>query len=97
MNRDQLLKDVGALDGQFPSCAWPGGYPIYYIMDDGEYMCAKCVNNEAEVHFGSVEDSRADGWRVEGYHVAYEGPDTYCCHCNTTLETAYGDPEAQED
>lgn len=67
--------------------AWPGGYPIGYLVDDGEFLCAWCVNNPTNpVHFGD----EADGWRIEGLDVLdgsaldYDGPIS-CAHCNRLL------------
>lgn len=70
-----------------PSFAWPGGYPIGYLTDDGEYLCARCVNDWTNpVHL----DGDGDGWRIEGYHVFegtaedYDGG-VYCAHCWSAL------------
>ena len=67
--------------------AWPGGYPIGYVCDDGEYLCARCVNDQTNpVHTGGD----ADGWRLEGLDVLegsaedYGGPG-HCAHCNALL------------
>jgi hypothetical protein len=76
-----------------PSCkplpaepyAWPGGYPIGYLVDDGEFLCADCVNDPANpVH----RHGQADGWRIEGYSIleeAEEGSDILCAHCGRIL------------
>lgn len=26
-------------DGSLPAFAWPGGYPLYYVCQDGETLC----------------------------------------------------------
>lgn len=74
--------------GSLPAVAWPGSYPIVYLADDGEVLCAECVDTREEVHFVGV----ADGWRVDGCDVHYEGPDAHCAHCWTVIPSAYGDP-----
>lgn len=63
--------------------AWPGGYPIGYLCDDGEYICAKCVNDPTNpVHVGG----EADGWRIEGYDVLEDTSEAIeCAHCNAWL------------
>jgi len=81
MNKKQYLDN-----GPF---AWPGGYPVYAIMDDGEYLCFDCVRDNSEVH----EGNQADGWRFEGADIYWEGPTMTCAHCNKELESAYGDPD----
>ena len=72
--------------------AWPGGYPIYGIMDDGEYLCHTCLH-EPEVH----EGGEADGWKFEGSQIYWEGPIVQCAHCNKDIESAYGDPGNEEE
>ena len=71
--------------------AWPGGYPIYAVLDDGEALCAKCIQLP-EVH----EGGDSDGWRYEGAQVYWEGPDMNCAHCSAALPSAYGDPEEED-
>jgi hypothetical protein len=69
------------------SYAWPGGYPIGYLVDDGEYLCAACVNDPSNpVHLGG----RADGWRMEGYQILEGTSEDYdggvnCAHCARVL------------
>lgn len=67
--------------------AWPGGYPIGYLTDDGEYLCGACVNDPTNpVHVGGA----ADGWRLEGFEALegssadYDGA-VYCAHCWSVL------------
>jgi len=72
--------------------AWPGGYQLNAIMDDGEIMCHECVCENEEVHEGGEKD----GWRVEGFEVYWEGPHDTCCHCNKLLESEYGDPDEED-
>ena len=33
-------------NGTLPAYAWPGGYPIYYVLADGETLCPACANRE---------------------------------------------------
>jgi hypothetical protein len=73
--------------------AWPGGYPIYGLMDDGETLCFNCCKNEENVH----EGGDADGWRFETAYIYWEGPGIACAHCSAILESAYGDPGAEPE
>jgi hypothetical protein len=73
--------------GPADAYAWPGGYPIGYLVDDGEFLCAACVNDPSNsVHAGEG----ADGWRLEGLQVLegsaadYDGP-VSCAHCGAVL------------
>jgi hypothetical protein len=72
--------------GKFEVYAWPGGYPIFYLMDDCETLCPNCANNPSNpIH----EDEPNDGWRIIAADINYEDQEMYCCHCNTKIDTAY--------
>jgi hypothetical protein len=83
-----------AHDGTLASFAWPGGYPIIYIADDGGVFCPDCANgkNGSDASFDAEPGS---GWRIEAGDIFYEGAPITCDHCATTIESAYGDPETE--
>lgn len=70
----------------FGAYAWPGGYTVEFITDDGSVLCADCARAEVLENRGTVY---AD--------IYYEGPTRYCDGCNTAIESAYGDPDAEEE
>jgi hypothetical protein len=72
---DSLTFPFGPAD----SYAWPGGYPLAYVMDDGELLCAACMNDDTNpVHAGGD----ADGWRLEGLAVLEDSSvPADCAHC----------------
>ena len=82
-------------DGKLPAYAWPGGYQILYYMADGECLCPACANGEN----GSLASETADerNWRIVGQDIFYEGAAEVCTHCNAIIESAYGNPEAEEE
>jgi hypothetical protein len=92
-NLPKWAAEIADEAGNLPAYAWPGGYPLVYLADDGETLCAECVNTQEPIHF----DGDADGWRVEGYDVFYEGPDDQCAHCYKSIPSAYGDPDATDE
>ena len=67
--------------------AWPGGYPLFYIVDDGEIICPSCANGGEFTTDQSADD---DGFKIVGADANWEDPNLYCGHCNITIETAYG-------
>lgn len=78
--------------GALPAYAWPGGYPLVYIVDDGETLCPACVNDPSTpVHESGIQD----GWRLEGLQVHWEGPPEICAHCGATVESAYGNSDQE--
>lgn len=72
-------------DGSFPAYAWPGGYPIVYYSAEGNVYCPECANQteaEPEIAF---------------WDIYYEGGPEICNGCGTLIESAYGDPEEDND
>lgn len=70
--------------------AWPGGYPIYFITDDGEAISYDTVKSEYRLILKSVKDRTNDGWRVVAVDINWEDDDLYCCHSNEKIQPAYG-------
>jgi hypothetical protein len=86
------LADIRLENGKLPSYAWPGGYPLSYLMNDCEVLCPDCANDPTNpVH----EGGQADGWRIEGYDINYEDPSLFCAHCNKRIESAYAEDEVE--
>ena len=85
-DRANLFSKVGGGESNlWPSFAWPGGYDIAYVMDDGEYLCGHCMNAESNVHFKD-EDPTEDGWLVIGFDTANNWETGEMCgHCNRHL------------
>ena len=75
--------------------AWPGGYPVYTIMADGELLCPDCARHFFRQIVRSTKDKARDGWQAIGAEVYWEGPAQQCAHCGKTLESAYGDPNGE--
>ena len=71
--------------------AWPGGYPMYLVMSDGEPMCCDCAIKEWNRIQESTVNHDKDGWAAECVDINYEDPECYCCHCNKKIESAYAD------
>ena len=68
--------------------AWPGGYPIFAITDDGGALCKTCCSTEAEL-IDHANDG--DGWNVVALTINYEDNNLYCDHCSQQIEAAYND------
>ena len=69
--------------------AWPGGYPMFLIMDDGGAICKDCARAEWPLICGSTRSNTSDGWRAEGVGVNWEDADLICDHCSNQIESAY--------
>ena len=76
--------------------AWPGGYPLFIVMSDGEAMSIDAARgNWREICRSTIAHSR-DGWAVEGAEINWEDGELYCCHSNVRIESAYAEPETEE-
>lgn len=66
--------------------AWPGGYPKFAVLADGETLCAKCCETEKD----HLEDyDMGDDHIIAGIDINWEDESLHCCHCNNLIECAY--------
>lgn len=64
--------------------AWPGGYEMFAVTDDGGILCNKCCKGEAETIALANE---GDGWFVVAVDsMANCDESQYCDHCNRVIE-----------
>ena len=75
--------------------AWPGGYPIYTVMSDGELLCPECARENFRQIVADTNARYGGSWRAAGADIKYEGPDEQCAHCSKPLPSAYGDPDSE--
>ena len=72
-----------------------GGYPVVYYASDGEAYCAKCAADQYLKEQDPEEYIGDD--RLVAAEVYWEGPEEHCCECGTLLESAYGDPDSDNE
>ena len=70
--------------------AWPGGYPLFLLCDDGGTLCYACGKKEVRQIFSAIADKRRDGWRVVACDANWEDTELTCDHCGKAIELAYG-------
>ena len=74
--------------------AWPGGYRLNIVMVDGELLCTACAReNYRQIVRETIQNTHS-GWAAVGADVHWEGSAEYCAHCNTILESEYGEVTA---
>lgn len=72
--------------------AWPGGYPLFLVNNDGDCICFKCAKSEYKslsrdlLHNGNM-----------GCDINYENDDLFCEYCDKQIESAYGEDNATDD
>ena len=87
---ESVRKTYANEQGELPSYAWPGGYPIFYLTADNGMLCPDCANCP-ECRNADVEYPSDDQWRIVATGINWEDTALYCDHCNNHIESAYGD------
>lgn len=78
-------------NGKLPTYTMMGSYPLVYLTEQGNVLCANCANEELERwQQGESDDPPSD------YGPYDEGPPLGCDECSTQIESAYGDPEEND-
>ena len=79
----QFLKD---LDEPY---AWPGGYPRYFITNDGEALSFAAARENQQLIEQSISEGFNDGWQVIGCEINWEDSSLTCGHTGKPIESAY--------
>lgn len=73
--------------------AWPGGYPKYFITEDGGALNFDTVKNEYASVSHAIEHGYEPEWRVIAMDINWEDPDLRDDHTGEMIECAYCDDE----
>lgn len=69
--------------------AWPGGYPLYIVMTDGESLSINAARDNWRLICAAMESGqKQDSWHVAGIDINYESY-LVCCHTGLEIESAY--------
>lgn len=71
--------------------AWPGGYPLFIVCNDGACLCTDCAKKEYHQIAHDTVKGWGTGWDVAAAAVNWEDSDLYCDNCNKQIESAYGE------
>jgi hypothetical protein len=69
--------------------AWPGGYPCYFVLSDGEALSFEAAKENRRFILESIAGHLNDGWRVVEMDINYEDSALYCAHSGNLIESAY--------
>lgn len=69
--------------------AWPGGYEIHLVLEDGEVLCHACTQKHVGLIFTATAHRLQDGWASVGTDINYEDTDLFCAHCGQQITPAY--------
>ena len=68
--------------------AWPGGYALFLVMDDGGELCPDCVRAEfRQIVWNTLTYQPRLGWFPVGLdHTGNCDDAPACCHCGRVIE-----------
>ena len=70
--------------------AWPGGYPLYFVTNDGAALSFESAKAERRNILEAIRDQDHSGWCVVATDVNWEDNDLLCDHSGKVIESAYG-------
>ncbi len=65
--------------------AWPGGYELFIITNDGGLLCSFCVKENYRNVLHSTKYDFNDGWKAVFMGNDGELEDDYCSHCGKEM------------
>ena len=71
--------------------AWPGGYPMYWLMADGEAVAFDVAKTERRNILVALATPGLEDFRPVALVVNWESNDLYCAHTNARIPSAYRD------
>lgn len=74
--------------------AWPGGYPLYFITDDGAALSFDYAKKNARRIISSLREKSRDGWRVVACEVNWEDGSLWC-ESGARIESAHAENEKE--
>jgi len=86
-----LIKNVSDLKSTLRAgkYSWPGGYPLYFITEDGESLSFQAVRENFRNIINSIANNIDDGWKVISCDINYENTDLVCSDTGKLIESAY--------
>jgi hypothetical protein len=89
----QVLADVKQAIRQ--PYAWPGGYPLFVVMSDGEALSIAAAKEQwREIVRATLQRDRS-GWQAAGVDINWEDAKLYCAHTGQRIESAYAEDEGK--
>lgn len=73
--------------------AWPGGYPVFWIMGDGEACAFTVAKTERRQMLEALAERSVrphDDWLPVALEINWEDESLVCAHTGEKIESAYG-------
>jgi hypothetical protein len=76
--------------------AWPGGYPTYFVDQNGDALSHEAVRSEwSQVVETFIFKIRNTGWNIAGIEINWENANLTCEHTGKRIPSAYAEPEEE--
>ena len=78
--------------------AWPGGYPLYWMMADGGVCAFRVAKSERRYMLEALRDAATGNWPDKqwlpvAFDVNWEDTFLICDHTGDRIPSAYGDDD----
>jgi hypothetical protein len=73
--------------------AWPGGYPLYFVMSDGEALSFRAARDNRRAILETLVSGERSDWRPVAFEINWEDTNLWCAHRAEQIESAYGQTE----
>ena len=101
---NKLTKDGFKESLERGAYAWPGGYPTYYVCEDGSVLSFESAYENRDLICEAMQDdqfshvtnnwqSMEEAWRVVAQEINWEDGNLICDHSNKRIESAYAEKE----
>lgn len=83
--------------------AWPGGYPMYWLMADGEACAFDVAKSQRREMLEALRDYQGAGntynndWRPIALEVNWEDAALFCAHTGARIESAYAEDKVTQE
>jgi hypothetical protein len=82
---------------RYGAFAWPGGYPLYFIMADGDLATFEGVLSEWKNVVADTMAGHRSCWVPVAVDANFETPGLYCSITGALIEAAYLSDEDQQE
>lgn len=71
--------------GELPAFAWPGGYTMFYVTENGDELCADCAAAELRLWQNNESDDPPANAGAYGATDDYPTYDVWCDNCGKVI------------
>jgi len=72
--------------------AWPGGYPTFFITDDGAALSHRAVMDNFPLVLSEMRHpGTCPGWGIAAHAINWEEPHLMCDHTGEPIPSAYSE------